>query len=73
MQKHVKKQGSVCKTVQKFKLGMQKHVKIKGTVCKTEAQTRRAGPRVPPKGNTHRKASNEAQTVGTDVLGCPNL
>ena len=34
---------------------------------------RRAGPRVPPKGNTHRNASNEAQTVGTDVLGCPNL
>ena len=35
------------------------------------AQTRRAGPRVPPKGNTYHKATEETQIVGTDVLGCP--
>ena len=29
MQKHVKKQGSVCKIVQKFRLGMQNCVKIR--------------------------------------------
>ena len=36
--------------------------------CRT---TRRAWPRVPPKGKTYRKATEEAQIVGTDVLGCP--
>ena len=35
MQKHVKKQGSVCKIVQKFKLGMQNDVKNRASVCKT--------------------------------------
>ena len=37
----------------------------------TEVQTRRAGPRVPPECNTYHKATEEAQIVGTDVLGCP--
>ena len=35
MQKHVKKQGSVCKIVQKFKLGMQNRVKIRLRYAKT--------------------------------------